>query len=251
FPSGQTQDEHRSAQLERLAPEEGHGPSFQRAESTCQQTQGKKGVRYEIGSSADQSRQRRIATRHQTGQDNGKNSHARLRHQCPYQTLIGAPTDSCSFLVGQHDGSVVFHTARLWPCGPLANCRLTSHPPSNWLKTKAIALFFKGGSRQTQRVYLFLRTRRKRSQAEIQQPPCGVLPAARWTDDGLEQLAMLEVWLALLDKRLHAFLLIFRGKQRVEVAPLEHQGFVQRAFVSGIHALLRHDDGRQRIGRDG
>src|SRR5690606_25098338 len=138
FPGGQAQNEHRGAQFERLTPEEGHGPSFQRAESSSQKTQGEQSVGYEISSRTDQSRKRRVPTRHQTRQHHCKHSHARLRHQCPYKTLIGAPTDSCSFLVGQHDGSVVFHTAHLWPCGPLANCRLTSHPSCKMVEGSSI-----------------------------------------------------------------------------------------------------------------
>src|SRR4029079_11478125 len=53
-------------------------------------------------------------------------------------------------------------------------------------------------------------------------------------------LAVLEVGLPLLDEGRHAFLLIFRGEQRIELAPLEPRAFGERRGEAAIDRLLDH-----------
>src|SRR5690348_6242299 len=58
----------------------------------------------------------------------------------------------------------------------------------------------------------------------------------------LTELAMLEVGLALFHECLHAFLLVFGGKQCVKIATLEEQRLGQRRFEGAVDAFLGHHD---------
>src|SRR5690606_16193432 len=58
---------------------------------------------------------------------------------------------------------------------------------------------------------------------------------------GRYRLPVLKDRLAFLDEGLHALLLVFCGKKRMEVAPFIHQGFGERTFIRRINAFLGHD----------
>src|SRR4030095_13427925 len=67
---------------------------------------------------------------------------------------------------------------------------------------------------------------------KLRKPACAVNCSARLGS------AMLEVRLALLYERAHAFLLVVERKRCVELASLEQQAFRQRRFIRAVDRLL-------------